>query len=188
MAILLSHTSALEFWRSPEGRLWRRNPQGGRPFSVRPNAKTRRAPLALESEGSHALYSPSRRDVRDVLGRPYLGLSRPIHVLVPQRNRRYHSKLVISHVQTTPLPARYIVEVAPGIFAVTPEVCFVPSCQRQSFSQSDSSYAGHTELIRSIKSGSPRQRRFARPQKSRRSSNLSPLGELAERNDWRNTS
>ena len=118
MAILLSHTSALEFWRSPEGRLWRRNPQGGRPFSVRPNAKTRRAPLALESEGSHALYSPSRRDVRNVLGRPYLGLSRPIHVLVPQRNRRYHSKLVISHVQTTPLPARYIVEVAPGIFAV----------------------------------------------------------------------
>ena len=128
MAILLSHTSALEFWRSPEGRLWRRNPQGGRPFSVRPNAKTRRAPLALESEGSHALYSPSRRDVRDVLGRPYLGLSRPIHVLVPQRNRRYHSKLVISHVQTTPLPARYIVEVAPGIFAVTPEVCFAQLC------------------------------------------------------------
>lgn len=128
MAILLSHTSALEFWRSPEGRLWRRNPQGGRPFSMRPSDKTRRTALALESEGALALYSPSRRDVRDVLSRPYLGLSKPIHVLVPQRNRRYHSKLVISHVQTTPLPARYIVEVAPGIFAVTPEVCFAQLC------------------------------------------------------------
>lgn len=128
MAILLSHTSALEFWRSPEGRLWRRNPQGGRPFSVRPNAKTRRAALALESKGSHALYSPSRKDAQDALDKPHLGLSKPIHVLVPHQNRRSHSKLIVSHVQTTPLPARYIVEVSPSLFAVTPEVCFAQLC------------------------------------------------------------
>lgn len=125
MAILLSHTSALEFWRSPEGRLWRRNPRGERPSNLRPGAKTRREPVALESESARMLYSPSRKDAQDALGSPRLGLTRPIHVLVPGRNWRTSSKLIRSHVQTTSLPARYIVGISPGVFAVTPELCFI---------------------------------------------------------------
>ena len=95
---------------------------------MRPNAKTRKEPIAFESEGAHTLYSPSRKDARDALDTPYLGLSKPIHILVPDRNRRSHSKLVRSHAQTTPLPARHIVEVSPGVFAVTPELCFAQLC------------------------------------------------------------
>lgn len=125
MAILLSHTSALEFWRSPEGRLWQRNPRGERPSSLRPGTKTSREPVALESESARVLYSPSRKDAQDALGNPRLGLTRPIHVLVPDRNRRTSSKLIRSHVQTTSLPARYIVGISPGVFAATPELCFI---------------------------------------------------------------
>lgn len=142
MVTLLSHTTALECWRS--GRfdaLLAPRPLGG--FRRRPigfcelvrdadaAAKARcraaceaRAFFATSRAAAEHLPGPRASDVRAV--RQELGfLSEPLHVLVASAAARDRCARVRCHVCSRPLPPGSFVRLGDRLYASSPELCFV---------------------------------------------------------------
>lgn len=99
---VLSHISALEYWRSVR--------IGSRSFRAVEDA----IPLLDGVPNKDALAEPG----------PWW-LSRPLHVLVGGSVTRRSSSQVASHVQSTPLPARSVLDTCNGFCVCSPELCFL---------------------------------------------------------------
>lgn len=99
---ILSHISALEYWRSVR--------IGTRSFRFLEDA----APALAATPRKSALAEPG----------PWW-LTRPLHVLVSSRSARRSSSEIVSHVQSTPLPSRSVLDSCNGFCVVSPELCFV---------------------------------------------------------------
>lgn len=102
MEPVLSHISALEYWRSV--RIGQR--------SFRPVEDAR--PLLLEPPRKGTLAEPG----------PWW-LARPLHVLVSSDSARRKSREAVCHVESAPLPARSILDSMNGFSVCSPELCFV---------------------------------------------------------------
>ena len=109
MKLLLSHTSALQYWRAI-GRF--------------PDREAALRHLAKKPVWSTASPSPHRA-VDLLMNKGFTFLAEPIHLLTSNVNRRIQSASVSSHVETSPLPSGSIVSAAAGIGVCSPELCFV---------------------------------------------------------------
>lgn len=103
---ILSHTSALEYWRS-----------------VRIGSRSFRA---VEDPRSLLVCPPKKEDLAEP--GPWW-LTRPLHVLVGEATSRRVSSEVVSHVQSGPLPARAILDTQNGFCVCSPELCFVQTAR-----------------------------------------------------------
>lgn len=99
---VLSHISALEYWRSVR--------IGSRSFRFLDDAE----PWLAEAPRKDALAEPG----------PWW-LTRPLHVLVSSPSTRRSSSEVACHVQSVLPPARSILDSRNGFCVVSPELCFV---------------------------------------------------------------
>lgn len=99
---VLSHISALEYWRSV--RIGQR--------SFRPILDEH--PLPAESPRKGTLADPG----------PWW-LTRPLHVLVPRDSMRRTSSEVVCHVESSALPPRSVLDSQNGFKVCSPEFCFV---------------------------------------------------------------
>lgn len=115
MDIVLSHTTALEFWRSKRSStLARVRPKG---ISVLPSC----APSGAEIEAL-----PLRLE--------WVPLA-PFHVLVKEAAARRRGKRMTAHVCSSSLPEGSLVKVAEGVFVCSPELCFQQLASVRSFSR-----------------------------------------------------
>lgn len=99
---VLSHISALEYWRSVR--------IGSRSFRFVQDA----SPLLAETPKKDALAKPG----------PWW-LTRPLHVLVSSRSARRSSSEIQCHVQSGPLPPGSILDSRNGFCVCSPELCFI---------------------------------------------------------------
>lgn len=99
---VLSHISALEYWRS-----------------VRVGSRSFRA---VEDAGA-LLKEPPKKGTLAEPG-PWW-LSRPLHVIVGNSSARRSSSEVVSHVQGSPLPAGSVLDTLNGFCVCSPELCFL---------------------------------------------------------------
>lgn len=102
MEPVLSHISALEYWRSVR--------IGQRSFRAVEDAR----PLLAEPPDKGTLAEPG----------PWW-LERPLHVLVANDATRRTSDEVVSHVESNMLPPRSILDSMNGFSVCSPELCFV---------------------------------------------------------------
>lgn len=99
---VLSHISALEYWRSVR--------IGSRSFRALEDTSA----LLDEAPNKGALAEPG----------PWW-LHRPLHVLVGKSSARRSSSEVIAHVQSGPLPAGSVLDTRNGFCVCSPELCFL---------------------------------------------------------------
>lgn len=101
MMIVLSHTSALEYWRSPGCKLQLASPQ---PIAFR-------APNIREVDTLRTLGSLSEQD--------------PVHVLVTNNTKQRTADIIMHRAWRNPLPPNAIARLQGGILACSPELTFV---------------------------------------------------------------
>ena len=104
MKIVLSHGSALEYWRSAPAR--QRACAGATRMQVLPSK------------------APTRRDAALMLLDAGLDLEVPLHVLVATEARKARVKHLCVH-STSQLPARSLMRIDDDVLTVCPELCFV---------------------------------------------------------------
>lgn len=118
MPLYLSHRSALEYWRSyPTDAAC---PRFARVKEIR---RLSRAFDAKKTPDSLAGDTASK------------GLSRPAHILVPDKRSRCQSGHVVSHVCRAPVPPRSLVPISEDAYSSTPELCFVHMADSLTFSR-----------------------------------------------------
>lgn len=112
MAYLLSHKTALEWFRLAQG-------------VTITTTRFDMPMLALESDATRM-----RRHVSELAG-----VSQPYHVVVPFRDRRVRSKLVVAHYTTSQKGVFLGLRVARGLFCSPPETLFSQVAARMSEEQ-----------------------------------------------------
>ena len=110
MELLLTHSSALEYWRIHGTEL------GIRKSRVRSRLAPKNPP---DMATLHKLHEG--------------GLSFPINVLVSLENSRRRSGLVHSRLLSDPMPEGCLVDVGDGIFVSSPEFCFLQMADELQF-------------------------------------------------------
>ena len=115
MSVYISHTSALRFWSSFETS----TPLLAQIMQPRHSPSWRtRAPLPSSSKATS-------QDIRRLSELDVGGLSYPVHILASsERARSRHSKAVC-HVCAGSFPRSSFVRIDKGIYASSPELCFV---------------------------------------------------------------
>lgn len=105
MPILLSHTTALEFWYSP------------RSHHLAPRPSRLVQPAAKDA---------SEKGVLALLDSAGLGnLTRPVHLLLPDAASRFRGREIAAHLQSTPLPKGSIFRISKDVLVCAPEPVFV---------------------------------------------------------------
>ncbi|MGI6106112.1 MAG: hypothetical protein ACOYD7_08030 [Raoultibacter sp.] len=112
MAIVLSHISALEFWESIRiVSFYYRD--------VLYAKKLIREPLCIAADSSAI---PGE-------------VNQPFHCLVAEKELRRFNKDVVCHVWTSPLPKGSVYNIGRGVYACSPELCFVQMARNMSLLQ-----------------------------------------------------
>ena len=106
MGILLSTSSALEYWRHCDG--------------VAPQAARRQPPFG--SPASLTLLRPHAAEIHELDSRAFPYLSRPVHLLVPHQNMKISLEEATVHVMQTTLPASSYVALRHDVFVAGPEL------------------------------------------------------------------
>lgn len=119
MGILLDDISAFEYWRH----------EGKEPTETSPSVP------AFGSPQSKELLQPNAIEIAELDQRGFSYLTKPIHILVPDRNMRRQSKSAVCHVCSKTLPASIYRQVQYDIFVVRPELALVHMAQGLSLAQ-----------------------------------------------------
>lgn len=119
MGILLDDMSAFEYWRH----------EGKEPTEASPSAPIFGSPQSKD------LLQPSAIEMVELDQRGFSYLTKPIHILVPDRNMRRQSKNAVYHVCSKTLPASIYRQVQYDIFVVRPELALVHMAQKLSLAQ-----------------------------------------------------
>ncbi|MCL2750469.1 MAG: endonuclease domain-containing protein [Coriobacteriia bacterium] len=112
MELLISHRSALEYWR-----LYGMT-------QVEPERRQRRRTAPVEAFSASEL---KRMDTR--------GLTFPLEVMVGTTTAKRKSQMVKAHIASAPLPEGSIVDVGEGLLVVSAELCFFQLVKRLPFSK-----------------------------------------------------
>lgn len=105
MKVILSHTTALEYWRL---------------------VSAYRLPTPTISRVLLPGASISKRTKQEVLDRIYPYYSQtPIHVLTDEHQRHAGPSDFVFHTRSKPLPEKSLVKIADDIYSVTPELCLM---------------------------------------------------------------
>jgi len=102
MKWIISHQSALEFWRSAS------------------------ASNALAEKRLHTAVLPNELlDTNQLKGENYWGLPLPVHVLVGSDNARKASRSLRCHISSGKFPAGSFIQTPSGFIVSSPELCFL---------------------------------------------------------------
>lgn len=107
LPIVLSHRTAVLYYRAPD-----RVTVRGRDYDLNPTA------------GRARDVASRVRELLSDCGVPEYGLAR-LDVLCPTEHDRVGSKEFKSHVYGGPIPMKQLIHLAPGLFIIKPELCFI---------------------------------------------------------------
>ena len=110
MDIIISHSSAFEYWRA------HRNAKI--PAAEKPRRKG--LPTAIP-------------DIAEVYERTPPGLSFPVNLMVDNPNARRQSRAVLSHVYSTPIPPWCFTRIGDGLYVSSPSFCFFQMAEELPF-------------------------------------------------------
>lgn len=110
MKLIVSHGSALEYWRY-----------------VSTFRLPRPEPARIRTPGDR----PSDAEILPLCARH--ALNPPLHLLVPKSERRPHTDNVVYHAREELLPCGSLAFVEEGLFVASPELCFLQQAAEASF-------------------------------------------------------
>lgn len=116
MEIVLSHISALEYYRSESAFIG---------LSTRCSTDLVVHEFARPTNSSLTAHRPSGANILDRTTARFGYLSRPVHVVAFSADRRCRMPEVVCHVCSQRLSSRAFVRIGPHEYAASPELCFV---------------------------------------------------------------
>lgn len=108
MTLYLTHTTALQYWRSEHAS----------------NAKRSRAALPFGNNAA-TCTQPSFAEIESLYTSAYRTLTQPFHLLISHASLRTRHPNAVFHVCTQTLPSGSFMHVAPGILVASPALCYL---------------------------------------------------------------